>query len=286
MPHGPEEEEEENSYDGLSPGEELAREFESRQKEYFDSVDAQFLRQNKARGDVAFASWEERFIIFLTQRTPTLVPIYQKTVNKHGRSTYLGETVHGNWKRIKGDAIEAFITQAIEDARAGRLATEESGQPIPITTSAALADTFATNSLGKVFIGHGSSNAWKDLREFIRDRLGLEWDEFNRISAAGYATKERLEEMLEHASFAFVVMTAEDEDPTGKLHARENVIHEAGLFQGRLGFPRAILLVEEGCEEFSNIHGLTQIRFPKGYIKAAFEEIRRVLEREGLLKAA
>ena len=38
MPHGPEEEEEENSYDGLSPGEELAREFESRQKAYFDSV--------------------------------------------------------------------------------------------------------------------------------------------------------------------------------------------------------------------------------------------------------
>ena len=62
-----------------------------------------------------------------------------------------------------------------------------------------------------------------------------------------------------------------------------NVVHEAGLFQERLGFTKAIVLLEEGCEEFSNIQGLGQIRFPKGNIAAAFEEIRRVLEREDLL---
>jgi hypothetical protein len=43
------------------------------------------------------------------------------------------------------------------------------------------------------------------------------------------------------------------------------------------------MLLEEGCSEFSNIHGLGQIRFPKGNIKAAFEEVRQVLEREGVL---
>jgi hypothetical protein len=31
---------------------------------------------------------------------------------------------------------------------------------------------------------------------------------------------------------------------------------------GRLGFERAIILLEDGCQEFSNIHGLGQIRFP------------------------
>ena len=67
------------------------------------------------------------------------------------------------------------------------------------------------------------------------------------------------------------------------MHARENVIHEAGLFQGRLGFRRAIVLLEEGCAEFSNIKGLGQIRFTKGKIKAVSEEIRQVLEREKLL---
>jgi predicted nucleotide-binding protein len=56
-----------------------------------------------------------------------------------------------------------------------------------------------------------------------------------------------------------------------------------GLFQGRLGFQRAIILLEEGCAQFSNIEGLTQIRFPRNEILAKSEEIRRVLEREGIL---
>jgi predicted nucleotide-binding protein len=66
------------------------------------------------------------------------------------------------------------------------------------------------------------------------------------------------------------------------MHARENVIYEIGLFQGFFGFSRAIVLLEEGCEEFSNIQGVTQIRFPTGNIMACSEDIRRVLEREGI----
>ncbi|TOC17104.1 hypothetical protein CGJ89_25190 [Vibrio parahaemolyticus] len=90
--------------------------------------------------------------------------------------------------------------------------------------------------------------------------------------------------MLDQASFAFLIMTAEDEHADNTLHARENVIHEVGLFQGRLTFKRAIILLEDGCQEFSNIHGVGQIRFPKGNIRAAFEDIRMVLEREGLIE--
>ena len=86
--------------------------------------------------------------------------------------------------------------------------------------------------------------------------------------------------MLDDAAFAFLILTAEDKQADGTLHARLNVVHEAGLFQGRLGFKKAIMLFEETCEEFSNIHGLGHIPFPKGKISTAFEEIRRVLERE------
>ena len=85
--------------------------------------------------------------------------------------------------------------------------------------------------------------------------------------------------MLNDAAFAFLIMTAEDEQSDGKLHARMNVVHEVGLFQGRLGFERAIVLLEEGCEEFSNINGLGQIRFPKDNISAIYEDIRRILEK-------
>ena len=68
-----------------------------------------------------------------------------------------------------------------------------------------------------------------------------------------------------------------------RLFSWQPWVHEAGLFQGRLGFTKAIILVEEGCKEFSNAEGLGQIRFPKGRVSAAFESVRGVLEREGLL---
>jgi predicted nucleotide-binding protein len=146
------------------------------------------------------------------------------------------------------------------------------------------ANYLASKKEGTIFIGHGRSAVWRDLKDFLQDRLSLEWDEYNREPTAGMAIKERLEEMLDSASFAFLVLTAEDEHADSLLHARENVTHEVGLFQGRLGFRKAIVLLEEGCQEFSNIHGLSQIRFPKGDILAKSEEVRRVLEREGLLE--
>jgi hypothetical protein len=137
----------------------------------------------------------------------------------------------------------------------------------------------------KVFIGHGRSPVWRELKDFLESRLHLATDEFNRIPTAGIATPNRLEEMLGVAAFAFLIMTAEDEQPDGKLTARMNVIHEVGLFQGRLDFEKAIVLLEDGCEQFSNIHGLGQIRFQKGNISAKFEEIRQVLERENVVIA-
>ncbi|MBV8227937.1 MAG: nucleotide-binding protein [Verrucomicrobia bacterium] len=89
---------------------------------------------------------------------------------------------------------------------------------------------------------------------------------------------------LDAAGIAFLVLTAEDETADGKMQARMNVVHEAGLFQGRLGFSKAIVMLEEGCEEFSNIEGLGQLRFPKNNIKAAFHDVQLVLEREGLVE--
>ncbi len=149
-----------------------------------------------------------------------------------------------------------------------------------------LVTEYGTYGAGKkIFIGHGGSRLWKDLKDFLQDRMHLPWDEFNRVPVGGITNINRLMQMLDEAAIAFLVMTAEDEQADGKHHARQNVIHEAGLFQGRLGFERAILLLEEGCEEFSNVQGLGQIRFPRGKIASIFEDIRLILEREGLINA-
>jgi predicted nucleotide-binding protein len=135
-----------------------------------------------------------------------------------------------------------------------------------------------------VFIGHGRSALWRELKDFVQDRAGLPWEEFNRVPVAGITNISRLQEMLDASGIAFLVLTAEDEQADGSVVARQNVVHEAGLFQGRLGFMRAIVLLEEGCEEFTNIQGLGQIRFPSGRIATSFEEVRQVLEREGFLE--
>jgi predicted nucleotide-binding protein len=135
----------------------------------------------------------------------------------------------------------------------------------------------------KVFIGHGRSHVWKDLVEIIEKRFGLVTDAFESEVSVGRTTHTRIHDMLESANFAFLVMTAEDLHSDNKHHARENVIHEIGLFQGKLGPEKAIILLEEECEEFGNIIGLTQIRFPKGNIKAKFLEIHDVLQKHKLI---
>jgi hypothetical protein len=136
-----------------------------------------------------------------------------------------------------------------------------------------------------VFIGHGHSEIWKQLQKYLSRELGLLTEEFNQVSVAGRTTADRLQEMLNRACFAFLVMTAEDEHKDEELHARENVVHEIGLFQGKLGFNKAIILKETGCAEFSNIHGLTYIEFPKDNLDgAAKKQIRAALKEAGLIE--
>ena len=89
--------------------------------------------------------------------------------------------------------------------------------------------------------------------------------------------------MLDTSSFALLLLTAEDVHANGEMHARENVIHELGLYQGRrgrLGFLRAIALVEDGVREFSNILGINQIRFPKGMVRSTFGDVLATVQRE------
>lgn len=137
----------------------------------------------------------------------------------------------------------------------------------------------------RVFIGHGRSPVWKDLRDFLERRLNLQFDEFNSEPVAGRTVTERIDEMLDRCTFAFLIMTGEDEHADATLHARENVAHETGRAQQKLGSKRAIVLLEEGCTPFSNLQGIVYISFPKDKIRAGFEDIREVLEREQIITA-
>ena len=67
---------------------------------------------------------------------------------------------------------------------------------LPSNTQQSTNQDTMSNKNKKIFIGHGGSGIWRELREFIVETLGLEYEEFNRISPAGKTNKERLKEML------------------------------------------------------------------------------------------
>lgn len=194
--------------------------------------------------------------------------------------------VRWQFGKIYGPESEIVALWSFPDS----IQSEEKARPLLVKRVSQLEQLFSSISTSgraalakpgalchSIFIGHGRSPVWRELKDFLADRLSLQWDEFNRDSVAGIATTDRLVQMLDNASFAFLVMTAEDEHADATRHARANVVHEVGLFQGRLGMRRAIVLLEEGCHEFSNIHGLSHIPFSCGHVSSAFEKLEGFL---------
>lgn len=212
----------------------------------------------------------------------TLVRAQMITPNTVSRDTV---AIDQGWQGAPHQDVIAQVTEIRAPyVAAGEIAELADSARSHLVRSQISSPTVPVSQLGtRVFIGHGRSPLWRELKDYIQDSLGLPVDEFNKVQTAGITTVTRLTEMLDHAAFAFLIMTAEDETAEGTMTARANVIHEVGLFQGRLGFEKAIILLEDGCEDFSNVNGLTQLRFPKGRISAEFHNVQQVLKREGLL---
>ena len=131
-----------------------------------------------------------------------------------------------------------------------------------------------------IFIGHGHSPDWKELRDHLRDQHQYNIVTFETGARAGHHIRDILDEMLDQSSLAFLVLSGEDETADDRVRARQNVIHETGLFQGRLGFSKAIVVLEEGVEEFSNNAGIQHISYVKGHIDGIFGHVVATIKRE------
>ena len=134
--------------------------------------------------------------------------------------------------------------------------------------------------LPNVFIGHGNNPIWRDLKDHLHEQHNYNVIAYEVGARAGHEIRDILADMLQASSFAILVMTGEDRTEGGQLQPRMNVVHELGLFQGRLGFNRAITLLEAGTQEFSNINGVHQIRFSGGNIRETFGDVVATLNRE------
>lgn len=140
--------------------------------------------------------------------------------------------------------------------------------------------SLAQVSLPVIFIGHGRDMAWRDLKDHLHDKHFFAVEAYEVGSRAGHTIRDIVEEMADKSSFALLVLSKEDEQQSGEYRARQNVIHEAGVFQGKLGFSRAVLLVENGVELPSNLQGVQYIPYSSGGIRETFGDVLALLRRE------
>lgn len=73
-----------------------------------------------------------------------------------------------------------------------------------------------------VFIGHGRSQAWRDLKDHLQDKHGIQIEAYETGARAGHTIRDILEEMVAKSSFAIMVLTGDDEHADGSLRARQN----------------------------------------------------------------
>ena len=71
-------------------------------------------------------------------------------------------------------------------------------------------DQFPANA--KIFIGHGGSQLWRDLKDHLQDQQGYDVVAYEIGARAGHEVRDVLQEMLNQSSLAFLVtVTGEDE---------------------------------------------------------------------------
>jgi predicted nucleotide-binding protein len=132
--------------------------------------------------------------------------------------------------------------------------------------------------LTRVFISHGRSPDWREVQSYIEKDLHTDTLELAQQPNRGRTVLQKLDEESDKCCFVVVVMTGDDDVVLGAPRARENVLHEIGFFQGKLGLENVCLLHEEGTNIPSNIHGLVYIPFPKGLVSASFGVLARELK--------
>lgn len=132
-----------------------------------------------------------------------------------------------------------------------------------------------------VFIAHGRNPDWLAIRAFVEQRFGVPVYSFESQSWGSRPVTEALQDYLQRCTFAICVLTAEDTTTDGTPVARQNVIHEIGLFQGRHGFDRVLVLTEDGCASLPDTAEAHTVAFPRHAIDKAYWHVDRALLRAG-----
>jgi predicted nucleotide-binding protein len=127
------------------------------------------------------------------------------------------------------------------------------------------------------------------MKKYIEQTLGLKVMVYTDSAVAGKGPLENLEAMASQCGYAVVVLTKDDEVTgrtnrsvvegplNGRKRGRQNVIHEIGYCQAKMGADRVLILFEAGVEKPSNFEYLHGQQFTKGKLEKAFEFLSKHL---------
>jgi predicted nucleotide-binding protein len=112
----------------------------------------------------------------------------------------------------------------------------------------------------------------------------------------GTSTLERLLELTREVDFAAFVFARDDwttsgaavpADGSAQASPRDNVVFEAGLFGGALGMRRTFILHANGAKLWTDLLGLTCVRYgdaaTAAEVRALNQKLRHAIEQEGRL---
>jgi predicted nucleotide-binding protein len=137
------------------------------------------------------------------------------------------------------------------------------------------------SGLTKVFVGHGHNPIWSRIVIYLEHELKLTVEAYEMETRTSSHIVDILKGFLDSCDAAVILMTSDDMTIEGIGRARQNVIHEIGLFQGRHDFDKVILIQERGTEDLSNLAGLQPIYYSERIEEALYElgrAIRKIQE--------
>ncbi len=135
----------------------------------------------------------------------------------------------------------------------------------------------------KAFVSHGKESAALGKLEDFLHNLGIIPLIVKDQPSLDKTVSDKVEYYLNQADFVIILATGDDEFE-GKLHPRQNVIHEIGLAQ-KSHSGKIIYLLEEGTEFPSNINPKVWEHFRQRNMLNAFLCIIRELRALGILLA-
>lgn len=142
------------------------------------------------------------------------------------------------------------------------------------TEVAAEASKPAPKTSKRIFIVHGHDNEPKEAVARFLGQLGYEPVILHEQPNRGRTIIQKFREEASDVGFAVVLMTPDDEMPSGEFRARQNVVLELGFFLGQLGPDRVAPIFKGEVETPSDFDGVVYTPYDAGWKTALARELQ------------